>query len=54
MTITCFTKLAFVTHIAVYLEAMPINIHLGENAKLIAIFQLKFQAESDLFNKATE
>ena len=54
MTITCFTKLAFITHIAVYLEAMPINIHLGENAKLIAIFQLKFQADSDLFNKATE
>ena len=54
MIITCFTILAFITHIAVYLEAIPINIHLGENAKLIAIFQLKFQAESDLFNKATE
>ena len=49
--IACFT---FITHIAIYLEAIPINIHLGENAKLIAIFKLKFQAESNLFNEATE
>ena len=46
--------LVFITHNAVYLEAIQIKIDLGENAKLIAIFKLKFQAKSNLFNKATE
>ena len=46
-----FYYISILTHIAAYLEAIPINIYLGENAKLIAVFQLKFQAESIYLTK---